>query len=185
MDLPRDFTTKRLLIRRFTEDDMPELERLIVDPKVNRFFSAGFVYQVVVLHQIDYIMSQTITSYYVEDDMNSMFALEEKSSHRLVGFLGFEQRSSDPIRRITYCIRHDRWGKGYATEATLRLMDHVMNELKWTRVEAIVHPDNIPSIRIAEKVGMRFEGMVHDKEFLEDQRLYAIEGKRTSKKASQ
>ena len=182
MDIPKDFTTKRLLIRRFTEDDMPQLERLIVDPKINKYFSAGLVYQVLVLHQIDYIMSQTITSYFVDDDMNSMFALEEKSSNQLVGFLGFEQRSKDPVRRVTYCIRHDRWGKGYATEATTKLLDHVMNKMKWTRVEAIVHPDNIPSIRIAEKVGMRFEKMVHDKEFLEDQRLYAIEGQGPSKK---
>ena len=175
MDIPKDFTTKRLFIRRFTEDDMPGLEGLIADPKVNKYFSAGFVYQVVVLHQIDYIMSQTITSYYLDDDMNSMFAIEEKGTHEFVGFLGFEQRSIDPVLRITYCIRHDRWGKGYATEATSKLVDYVIKDLKWTRVEAIVHPENVPSVRIAEKVGMRFERRVHDPEFLEDQRLYAIE----------
>jgi ribosomal-protein-alanine N-acetyltransferase len=185
MDIPKEFTTKRLVIRRFTEDDMPQLEQLIIDPKVNEYFSAGFVYQVVVLHQIDYIMSQTITSYYVDDDMNSMFAIEEKSSNELVGFVGFEQRSIDPVLRVTYCIRHDRWGKGYATEATSKLLEHVMKELKWKRVEAIVHPENIPSVRIAQKVGMHFEKMVHDTEFLEDQQLYAIEGCSPSKKASQ
>jgi RimJ/RimL family protein N-acetyltransferase len=181
MDIPKDFTTKRLIIRRFKEDDLPELEQLIVDPQVNKYFSAGLVYQVLVLHQIDYIISQTITSYYVDEDMNSMFAIEEKGSKELIGFVGFEQRSIDPVLRITYSIRHDRWGKGFATEATSTLLDYVMNELKWKRVEALVHPENIPSIRIAEKVGMRFEGMVHDNEFLEDQRLYVLEGQAPSK----
>jgi [ribosomal protein S5]-alanine N-acetyltransferase len=185
MDIPKDFTTKRLRIRRFTEDDMLDLERLIEDPKVHRFFSSGLVYQVVVLHQIDYIMSQTITSYYVDEDMNSMFAIEEKGSSAFVGFVGFEQRSIDPVLRITYCIRHDRWGKGYATEASSKLLEYVMMELKWERVEAIVHPKNIPSVRIAEKIGMHFEKNFHDTEFLEDQQLFAIDGKSSSKKPSQ
>jgi ribosomal-protein-alanine N-acetyltransferase len=184
MDIPKDFTTERLLIRGFMEDDMPQLERLIADPKVHRFFSTGLVYQVVVLHQIDYIMSQTITSYYVDEDMNSMFAVEEKGTSEFLGFVGFEQRSIDPVLRVTYCIRHDRWGKGYATEASSKLLEYVMKELKWERVEALVHPKNIPSVRIAEKIGMHFEKLVHDTEFLEDQQLYAIEGKSSSKKPS-
>lgn len=62
---------------------------------------------------------------------------------------------------VGYVLRHDRWGRGYITEATALLVrfgfDYGMH-----RIEAMCHPDNHGSVRVMEKVGMRYEGRLRD-----------------------
>lgn len=50
------------------------------------------------------------------------------------------------------------WGKGYATEATLPVVAHAFRTLKLPRLVADINPGNASSMRVAEKIGMRFHG---------------------------
>jgi RimJ/RimL family protein N-acetyltransferase len=168
--------TERLVVRWFREDDLPAISRFFSDKESYAYLSPGVVYQVLVEDKLPLIMSQWMISYYLEDDMNTMLGVALKGTDELVGFLGLEKRRIDAHPRIVYCVLKGYWGKGYATEATKRLLGHVLSGTKCPRVEALVDPKNIASVRVAEKLGMRFEGMVHDIEFLDDQGLYAIEG---------
>ncbi len=54
-----------------------------------------------------------------------------------------------------YHLRPDRWGQGYATAAAAACRDFARDELHIERLVAIVHPDNVASRRVAEKIGMR------------------------------
>ena len=51
----------------------------------------------------------------------------------------------------------DSWNKGLTTEATRTVRDHAFRDLKLARVISLISPENIPSRRVAEKVGMTFE----------------------------
>lgn len=56
---------------------------------------------------------------------------------------------------IGYHMRAQVQGRGYATEAAAACRDFAREELKIKKLVAIIHPDNIASRRVAEKVGMR------------------------------
>ena len=49
-------------------------------------------------------------------------------------------------------------GRGYATEAARLLLPYAFQALDQSRVISLIHPDNAPSRRVAEKLGQRIEG---------------------------
>lgn len=58
---------------------------------------------------------------------------------------------------IGYHVRADLQGKGYATEAATVCRDHARDDCDVHRLIAIINPGNVPSQRIAEKIGLRHE----------------------------
>jgi RimJ/RimL family protein N-acetyltransferase len=58
---------------------------------------------------------------------------------------------------VGYHVRAALQGLGYATEAAAACRDHARQVLGLSRLIAIIDPDNKPSQRVAEKIGLRFE----------------------------
>jgi RimJ/RimL family protein N-acetyltransferase len=54
-------------------------------------------------------------------------------------------------------VRADLQGHGYATEAATACRDHARDVLGTNRLIAIIRPDNLPSQRVAEKIGLTHE----------------------------
>ncbi|MEO3429145.1 GNAT family N-acetyltransferase [Pelagibius sp. CAU 1746] len=66
---------------------------------------------------------------------------------------------------IGWRLRRDAWGRGYATEAAAPVLAQGFAKADMTGIVADIHPDNHGSIRVAEKIGLSFTGMVdHDGE---------------------
>jgi RimJ/RimL family protein N-acetyltransferase len=84
-------------------------------------------------------------------------AVIEKASGRLVGFSGLKYVAELEDADIGYRFLPDCWGKGYATESALPLMDYGWRELGLKRIVGTVHPDNPASGRVLEKLGLRYE----------------------------
>src|SRR5205814_3833493 len=49
------------------------------------------------------------------------------------------------------------WGQGYATEAATAVRDYAFEQLGLPRLVCLIYPDNQPSIRVAEELGMQRE----------------------------
>jgi RimJ/RimL family protein N-acetyltransferase len=58
---------------------------------------------------------------------------------------------------IGWIFDRSTWGRGYATEAGSAAMNHVLTTLGRQRVVAIIDPDNEPSKKVAERLGMQYE----------------------------
>jgi ribosomal-protein-alanine N-acetyltransferase len=58
---------------------------------------------------------------------------------------------------IGYRLRRDCWGRGFATEATQACRDYGFQTANLSRLVSIIEPENIASIRVAEKMGMKPE----------------------------
>jgi len=175
MLVPESMRTERLVLRPLREEDLGDLMRFFGHKECCAFLAPGIVYQVLVQGHMPHILAQWITSYHVEEDASSMVGVTERGHDPLAGFVGLEKRAIDDSPRLVYCIMREQWGKGYATEAAGRMLRFVLEQTAWARVEALVDPRNQASVRVAEKLGMRYERMVHDAEFPDDQRLYAID----------
>ena len=61
------------------------------------------------------------------------------------------------IAEIGYTFRRTFQGKGYASEAAGALVDHILATTAVHRIEASLDPDNVPSMRVLESIGMTFE----------------------------
>ena len=83
------------------------------------------------------------------------FTVEERPSGGLVGDVGLSPAEGEPgVIRIGYTIAPAFQGKGYATEAVRGLVDYAFDVLGAEVVRAHASAENVPSIRVAEKVGM-------------------------------
>jgi RimJ/RimL family protein N-acetyltransferase len=84
------------------------------------------------------------------------FSVEERESGRLVGDVGLSPAEGEPgVIKVGYTISPDAQGRGYATEAVGALVDYAFDELDFDIVRAYASEENEPSIRVAQKVGMR------------------------------
>jgi len=87
------------------------------------------------------------------------YSIIELESNKIIGSCGYNSLDSDHSKaEIGYDISKAFWGKGYATEAISSLMDYAFTSLKLNRVEAKVVPENIPSIKVLEKLNFTYEG---------------------------
>jgi RimJ/RimL family protein N-acetyltransferase len=75
---------------------------------------------------------------------------------------------------VGYHVRPALQGQGYATEAAAACRDFARDVLGARRLTAIIHPDNRPSQRVAEKIGLTPEKRTRDRTG-KDVVLYAAE----------
>lgn len=89
------------------------------------------------------------------------FVIEERSSGRFVGQVGFQELRRDISPALTgtmetgWTIAPEAQGRGYASEAAQAAFGWAREHHAGRRVTAIVSPANMASIRIVEKLGMR------------------------------
>jgi RimJ/RimL family protein N-acetyltransferase len=82
--------------------------------------------------------------------------VRELSTGRLVGDVGLAPVDGEPgTIKIGYTIAPEFQGRGYATEAVRALVAYAFDELGADLVRAYASVENVPSIRVAEKVGLR------------------------------
>ena len=72
---------------------------------------------------------------------------------------------------IGYKMDRDFMNKGYCSEAIKASIPEIANELGIHRFEALILPDNDPSIHMVEKLGFKFEGILRDKIIIGGERL--------------
>jgi RimJ/RimL family protein N-acetyltransferase len=83
-------------------------------------------------------------------------SVEERGGGRLVGDVGLSPADGEPgVIKVGYTVSPPFQGRGYATEAVEALVGYAFERLGADLVRAYASADNLPSIRVAEKVGMR------------------------------
>lgn len=90
------------------------------------------------------------------------FWLFEKSNpSQIIGTVSFQNvvRSVYQSCQIGYKLDPAFWHRGYAREGIVKAMSVVLAEFDLHRIEALVLPDNQPSIRLLEKLGFEQEGV--------------------------
>ena len=152
--------TERLALRELTEDDAENLLALDSDPEVMRFL--GPMETDLAVHQ-NWLRERAIP-YYADHPGFGFFAAIEKATgdfcgwfilrpalhYRFAAEAGFTERDVE----IGYRLRHEKWGRGYATEGAKALMHHAFTELDVPCAVAIALKTNVASWRVMEKIGL-------------------------------
>jgi RimJ/RimL family protein N-acetyltransferase len=88
-----------------------------------------------------------------------LWVAELKQTGEFAGQCGLVAQDIEgvPEVEIGYLFLRKLWGRGLATEAARACRDYAYNELALKRLISLIHPGNLPSRRVAEKVGMTLE----------------------------
>jgi RimJ/RimL family protein N-acetyltransferase len=152
--------TERLVLRRFSEDDVDNLVELDSDPDVMRFINGG---RPTPRQEIESDVLPRFLDYYGRFVGYGYWAAVERSTGRFVGWFHFrpaEAAHADEVE-LGYRLRKSAWGQGYATEGSRALIDKGFAEFGVQRVVAFTMIVNVASRRVMEKAGLRFVRTFH------------------------
>ncbi|MGH9941159.1 MAG: GNAT family N-acetyltransferase [Pyrinomonadaceae bacterium] len=144
--------TERLVLRHFREDDFEAYARINADPEVMRFLGGQVMSRLEAWRHMAMLVGHWQLRGY------GHWAVVEKATGAFAGRLGFHNPEGWPAFEIGWTLAREHWGKGYATEGATAALDYVFTEMKREHVISLIHPDNVNSIRVAERLGERLEG---------------------------
>jgi RimJ/RimL family protein N-acetyltransferase len=150
--------TPRLTLRRFTEADEDHLVELDGDPEVMRYLTGG---EPTPRETIRAEVLPAFLRLYDGRDGLGFWAAAEKSTGDFLGWFHFRPRKGDGEIELGYRLRRSAWGRGYATEGSLALIDKGFTELGLRRVVAETMAVNLGSRRVMEKCGMTLVRIRH------------------------
>jgi RimJ/RimL family protein N-acetyltransferase len=148
--------TSRLALRHFRSDDADFIVRLLNEPSFIEFIGDKGVRTTEQANQ--YLLNGPMDSYNRFGYGLNMVELRETGEP--IGMCGLVRRENLDDADIGYAFLEQYWSNGYARESAEAVLDHARNMLGLERIVAIVTPENHSSIRLLEKVGLRFERMI-------------------------
>ena len=149
MPLPT-LQTARLILRPWTLADIDELHALWIRPEVRRYLWDD----------------EVITRARAEETVRDLIALQESdgiggwvvldnATGALAGFVGLIRREPGETE-LLYGLGREWWGRGLATEASMAVLTYAFAELRCARVTAATDVPNVASVRVMQRLGMRF-----------------------------
>lgn len=161
--------TARLRIRPFTLDDWPAVHAYTSDPVVMLYMDEG-------------VMDAQQTRQFVSENAGTdarRYAVILKSEDCLIGHMPFLDWYGQRTYEIGWVLHPRYHRQGYTTEAAAALLRYGFETLGLHRVIATCQPENTPSWRVMEKLGMRREAhfrrcLYRDDETWWDEYFYAL-----------
>ncbi|MGB6307740.1 MAG: GNAT family protein [Steroidobacteraceae bacterium] len=146
--------TARLLLREFVQSDFRAVYAYSSDSRVTRYLFFGPRDEDSTAEYLDGLLA----SQRERPRTRFELAVEEMESGRVIGAcdLSFIERN---VVDLGYMLGYENWGKGLATEISLALIDAAFFDLRAERVISTVDVNNSASIRVLEKIGMRWEAV--------------------------
>jgi ribosomal-protein-alanine N-acetyltransferase len=153
--LSMELQTSRLILRPFREQDIDVMAELFANPDFMRFSLGVFIERKQTVAFIEKVMGWDRLG------IPSQFAVVPRGEYAIVGYCGFYHHAevSGEIE-IGYRLHPDYWNRGLTTEAAGAVRDHAFRDRKLSRVISLIHPENSPSRRVAEKNGMMIEKQI-------------------------
>jgi RimJ/RimL family protein N-acetyltransferase len=166
--------TERLLLRPFSLEDAPAVERLAGTKEVADTtltiphpYPPGAAESWIGTHRDDW-----------ENGTGVNYAIIEKGREELVGTVGLSIDSRHKSAELGYWVGPPFWNRGYCTEAARAVVAMAFDTLHLHRVESRHFVRNPSSGRVMEKLGMTREGVQREamlkNDRFEDLVLYAV-----------
>jgi RimJ/RimL family protein N-acetyltransferase len=145
-------------LREFTTDaaDLTLIYQLLNEPKFIRFVADRNIRTLDDAR--DYLVKRPIASYAANGF--GLWCVLRKDNGALIGMCGLIRRDNLPEVDIGYALLEAHEGHGFATEAAAAALTYGRDLLKLQRIVAIVDPANTASVRVLEKIGLRYERSV-------------------------
>ena len=141
-------TTKRLVIRTFESEDWQEVYEYTSDSTVMTYLPEG-------------VFTEEDAKQFVATNIGDnaeKFPVVLKDENIVIGHIAFFPYFGEHTYEIGWVFNPKYTNKGYASEAARAMLEFGFEHMKLHRIIATCQPQNIPSYRVMEKIGMRREG---------------------------
>lgn len=147
--------TERLDLRSATPEDAPLLLRLFNTPEVRKYLSAGPEWT------IDRARQAVENRRELEAKRGfAQLIVRKRDTGEFIGNAGLHPILGGSEIELLYHYLPTAWGKGYATEAAVALLDYGFRSIRLEKINAACIPQNVGSWRVMEKAGMRYVGLL-------------------------
>lgn len=148
------FDTERLLLRQRSMTDFDACLEMDRDPEVTKYipgpWSDPVVHERFFIERIERSFGQGLGYWSI---------LPKEQPTQFVGWVMLIPYDGvGPETEIGWRLNRFSWGKGYATEAALPIVRYAFETLGIARIMADIDARNVGSMRVAEKIGMKFVG---------------------------
>ncbi|NCA92868.1 N-acetyltransferase [bacterium] len=142
--------TERLYLRELLMSDKKDLIKVLSNPISMQFYPHPLSEE-----EVEKWINWNIANY--ERYNHGLWAVILKESDIFIGDCGITMQNigDETVPEIGFHIISEYCKKGYATEAALACKEYAFNNLKYSRVFSYTTIKNIPSQKVAEKIGMR------------------------------
>ena len=149
--------TPRLVLRSAARSDLADYHALLLDSPASRFGQKPPAS----VEQTEERLARLLARQAAGELLN--WCIAEAPGGPILGYVCLV-RIDHAHRRseVGYQLRSDHWGKGFMTEAVARVAVHAFETLGFHRLEGHTHPENQASIRVLERCGFRFEGILRE-----------------------
>jgi ribosomal-protein-alanine N-acetyltransferase len=144
--MQKQIDSKRLIIRRFNEDDWRDLHEYLSDEEVIFYEPYG---------PFNEETCKSEAERREKDD--SFFAVCLKETAKVIGNLYLGKQDFETYE-LGYVFNKKYQKQGFATESAERILDYAIEELEARRIIAMCNPKNEPSWKLLERLNMRREG---------------------------
>ncbi len=148
--MPLPLQTQRLILRPYTDADIPELLPLIGTREV-----------AATTLRIAHPYTEQDAKAFLElakDPDKIWLAITLRSDARQIGGIGLRLEPQHKHAELGYWIGHPYWKHGYATEASREMIRYGFEEFNLHRIFATHFKHNPTSGRVLQKLGMKYEG---------------------------
>lgn len=156
--------TERLLLRDFVKDDWKRVLEYQTDPLYLRYYEWTEYDRTP--ESVQEFVGWFLDNQKEEPRLKFQLAVTLKENGVLIGNCGVRLETSDSVEAdIGYELDPKHWNHGYATEATYAILDLGFSHFSVHRIWANCVTDNVGSAHVLEKLGMKLEGRLREKEF--------------------
>lgn len=150
--------TARLALRPFAPEDAPYLFELNNDPEVIKYTGDS-----------PFESQQAALEFILQYDQYQRYGMGrwtvlDKATGDYLGWCGLKYIPSLDEVDVGYRFMKKHWGKGYATESAAACLQYGFEKLGLTRIVGRAIKENVASVRVFEKIGMRFEAEINFEE---------------------
>ena len=144
-------SSERIILRGWQDSDFHPYTTLVSDPVMMRFIGGGAMSYKEARKEFDGMREQWI------DRKIGIFVIADKTSDDLLGFTGLFESPLIDEPELSWSLSAKNHGKGYASEAAVLARNWAFREHNIGPLMSLVHPDNISSKRVAERLGASVE----------------------------
>jgi len=172
---PPPVETERLLLRGREPSDVESIFRYASDPEVTPYMAWNTARDLG--DTWDFLDGLTAHNY-EHEELDYGLALRSAPATLIGGVGVYWHPRAHHVMELGYVLAKEHWGQGYVPEAARALIQYAFRTTNVQRIYAPIFAENAKSRRAAEKIGLRFEGVLRSSvEFRGrrwDQAIYAI-----------
>jgi len=149
-------TDGTITLRAWSMDDAEVVRDAVQDPEIPRFMGIPRHHT---LEGVQRWLESVPAGF--EAGTAASFAIVSAHSGELLGSIGVDRSCDDPeIGEVGYWVVADERARGVATAAVRLVLPWAFQALGLARIEITTHPENMASLRVADKCGFRREGVL-------------------------